>query len=167
MQTLDWVDQASVLRRFPNQLHVTIVEREPFVVWQHKGQTLVVDRKGKTMSGLRPEGVNVLLHVSGAGANTTALELVNQLEVVPDLRSDIRAAARVGERRWTLYLRSGLKIALPEVDVELALQTADRAIRSPEVAGGSVSMLDLRVRGEISYQILAAQVDSDFGRAAQ
>ncbi len=51
LQELDWIDQATVVRRFPNQLQIAVVEREPFVVWQHKGLMQVVDQKGKPMSG--------------------------------------------------------------------------------------------------------------------
>jgi cell division protein FtsQ len=155
----DWVDSAVVQRRFPNQLVVAIEEREPFVVWQHLGKVVVVDRRGKPMSGLDPREVNVLLHVSGAGANTAALELVNQIEAVPELSNQIRAAVRVGERRWTLYLKTGLKVALPEFDIAPALKRAERIVAGAELSAGGVDVVDLRIAGEVYYKVAAVQTN--------
>jgi cell division protein FtsQ len=155
----DWVDSVLVQRRFPNQLAIAIEEREPFVVWQHKGIVEVVDRRGKPMSGLDPREVNVLLRVSGEGANTAALELVNQIEAVPELSNQIRGAARVGERRWSLYLKDGLKIELPEFDVTTALKRAVGMIAEPSISTGLVGVLDLRIPGEVYYQVAAVQTN--------
>lgn len=159
LQALDWVDHAVVQRKYPNQLLISIEEREPFVAWQHAGVTVMVDKKGRPMSGIPASGENVLLHVSGAGANTAALELVNQLEAVPTLSQKVRAAARVGERRWTLYLNDGLKVALPEHDVEPALQMAQDILSRQDLPVASLAVLDLRISGEVGYQVAVAAND--------
>ncbi len=151
LQELDWIDSATVMRSFPNQLQIEVVEREPFVVWQHNGLLQVVDQNGKPMSGISPSATNLLMHVIGEGANTAASELVNQMEATPVLFHEVKAATRVGSRRWNLVMKNGLKIALPEHDAAVALQTAQAAVVSEIARSGKVQMIDLRIAGEVAY----------------
>jgi cell division protein FtsQ len=152
LQMLDWVDTATVVRRFPNQLQVSIVEREPFVVWQHNGVMRVVDQKGKPMGGPVQNNGNILLHVVGEGANLAASELVNQMEATPGLMLEVKAAVRVGDRRWDLHMKNGLVIALPETDVESSLKLAETTFFTPTMQDLALARLDLRVSGETVYQ---------------
>jgi cell division protein FtsQ len=150
LEELDWIDSATVVRRFPNQLQISVVEREPFVVWQYKGVLHVVDQKGKPMSGA-VSGINMKLHVVGEGANTAALELVNQMEATPALMLEVQAAIRMGDRRWDLKMKNGVVVALPEMDVESALKDAEIAFFSPVVQQNTVSKIDFRFAGEVGY----------------
>jgi cell division protein FtsQ len=45
--------------------------------------------------------------ITGDGAQLEVSQLVNQLEAWPGVQSKIRAAARVGYRRWTLHFDGG------------------------------------------------------------
>jgi cell division protein FtsQ len=152
LQQLDWVEQASVIRRFPNQLQINIAEREPFVVWQHDGKFDVVDQQGKPMSGISMQSTNVLLHVVGAGANTAASQLVNQMEAVPALRREVRAAVRVGDRRWDLHMTNGLIFALPENGMEAVMKTVAAQFAGFETSMPPLKRVDYRVAGEVVYQ---------------
>ena len=40
-------------------------------------------------------------------------DLINQLSAYPDIMLQVKAAARVGSRRWTLYLDNGITVQLP------------------------------------------------------
>lgn len=151
LQTLDWIESAGVTRSFPNQLFIEIVEREPFVIWQHDGLFQVVDRKGTPMGGISPKEINVLLQVVGERANEAAADLVNQMEATPELFQDVKAATYVGGRRWNLLMKNNLTIALPEHDVVPALQSAQLLYFAAAAQGGKVKMLDLRIAGEVAY----------------
>jgi cell division protein FtsQ len=151
LQSMDWIEQAVVTRTFPNQLHVDIVEREPFVIWQHNGFFQVVDERGKPMGGVTLGGKNVLLHVIGENANVAAADLVNQMEATPELFHDVKAATYVGSRRWNLLMKNDLTIALPQNDMQPALRSAQTHYLSSAALGGKVRMLDLRIAGEIAY----------------
>jgi cell division protein FtsQ len=146
------VETATVVRTFPNKLQITISEREPFVVWQHDGELQVVDQNGKPMSGIAVSSGNVLLHVVGAGANTEAANLVNQMEATPVLFQDVKAAVRVGDRRWDLFMNTGLIISLPETNVGAALKLAETAFLSSDVKSLPLSKLDYRIAGEVAFQ---------------
>jgi cell division protein FtsQ len=152
LQELDWVETATVIRTFPNKLQITISEREPFVVWQHDGQLQVVDQNGKPMSGTSVSTGNLLLHVVGPGANTEAANLVNQMEATPGLFQDVKAAVRVGDRRWDLFMNTGLIISLPENNTVAALKLAETAFLSSDVKSLPLSKLDYRIAGEVAFQ---------------
>ena len=152
LEQIDWIDTATVIRRFPNQLLISVVEREPFVVWQHDGTFEVVDRKGQPMSGVSASARNMLLLVVGVGANDAASGLVNQIEVTPGLMADLKAAVRVGGRRWDLHMQNGVVIALPEGGSEDAFRRAETAYFSGKAAGLMVERIDMRVRGEVAYR---------------
>ena len=153
LESLDWVQSAGVQRIFPNQLEITLVEREPFAIWQHKGNYLVIDKVGVPMSGLDPAELKGLALVTGEGANTAAADLVNQLEATPTLMLKVKAASRVGLRRWTLYLDNGVKVALPEFNVAEALAKLQALDAVQAVTTMGVQQLDLRVAGSVVVAI--------------
>ena len=150
LQELDWVETATVVRSFPNKLQITITEREPFVVWQHDAELYVVDQSGKPMSGIPVASGNLLLHVVGLGANTQAANLVNQMEATPALFLKLKAAVRVGNRRWDLYMNNGLIISLPENHADVALKLAEAAYLSGALSALPLARLDYRVSGEVA-----------------
>jgi cell division protein FtsQ len=158
LEQLDWVDNATVVRRFPNQLHIRISEREPFVVWQHDGMFEVVDQNGKPMSGIVASSRNVLLQVVGTGANTAASSLVNQMEATPGLIQDVRAAVRVGERRWNLHMKNGVVIELPEHGVDGQLKGIEAIYLASISSKLSVKRMDFRFPGQVVYQALATEL---------
>lgn len=165
LEGMDWVAAASVQRLFPNQLQISVAERVPFAVWQINGSHYVIDRAGMAMSGFDPSIMPSLPLVTGEGANGAAEELVNQLSAVPDLLLKVKAAARVGQRRWTLYLDSGIRIALPEEGVEQALARVAAMDASQHVLSKGIQAIDLRIPGEMSVMI--AEVAPDGAAAKQ
>ncbi len=165
---LDWVESAGVQRQFPNQLIINVVERQAFAIWQNDGNFGVIDKSGTPMSGISPKSFKSLPLVTGAGANTAVAELVNQLEATPDLKAKVRAAARVGGRRWTLYLDNGVKIALPEANVPEALARADELDKSQGLLSKGITQLDLRLADEMVVALaVVEQPDTAKAKAAQ
>jgi cell division protein FtsQ len=153
LESQNWISSASVQRKFPNQLEIVISERTPFAIWQMDGKHFVIDRNGVAMSGLDAMQLKDLPMVTGEGANLAAAEIVNQLVVNPELMSKLAAAARVGKRRWTLYLDNGVKIALPEQGIEHALQEVKLLDGTEKILSRGISELDLRVPGQVRIAV--------------
>lgn len=149
LENLDWVRSARVRVIQPGRLEIDIVEREPFIVWQRGGEYYVVDRDGSAISSLDPAAQHDLLLVSGEGARQAAEELINHLEGRVWLKSRIKAAARVGRRRWTLYLVGGLKVALPQTGVGAALERLERLHQRVAILDKAVAEIDLRLAGRV------------------
>jgi cell division protein FtsQ len=159
LENMDWVSSAQVMRRFPNELDIVVNEREPFAIWQRGGMHYVIDRAGTAVSAIDPGRVSTLPLVTGEGAHIAALELINQLEAAPAIRSHLAAAARVGERRWTLYLDNGVKVALPERGVTDALALVTRLDREEGLLSKGIQGVDLRVPGRVIIETAVAAAE--------
>ncbi|NNF80346.1 MAG: FtsQ-type POTRA domain-containing protein [Rhizobiales bacterium] len=150
---LDWVVEASVLRLFPNRLHIELKERRPYALWQEHGRFFVIDESGQAMRRLDPAKWSHLPVVAGEGAQQTAATLVNQLAVHSSLRLLVRAAARVADRRWTLYLANGIKVLLPAKGVPGALQRLADLEREQGILGRDIASIDLRLGDRIALRL--------------
>ncbi|MFN4142050.1 cell division protein FtsQ/DivIB [Aestuariivirga sp.] len=159
LEGLDWVESAKVQRLFPNQLAVEVREREPFAIWQRGDAYYVIDRSGAAMSGLSASRLVRLPLVTGEGANSAAAELVNQLSAYPDIMLQVKAAARVGNRRWTLYLDSGITVQLPEKGWEEALRTVDGLNRSQRLLSRGIRSVDLRLAGRVIVEVAELEAE--------
>jgi cell division protein FtsQ len=153
LENLDWVASANVLRIFPNRLDIVVAEREPFAIWQRDGAHYVIDKSGVAMSTLDPKRMASLLLVTGEGAHLAAADLERDLAAVPDIGIRVKAAARVGQRRWTLFLDNGLTVALPEKDPISAIQLMARLEKSEGILEKGVENIDLRLDGRIIIAI--------------
>lgn len=153
LENLDWIESAKVQRRFPNQLDIAVRERNPFAVWQRGTAYYVIDKSGTAMSGLAASHLVKLPLVTGEGANLAAAELINQLEAYPDLMLQVKAAARVGGRRWTLYLDSGVTVLLPERNWIAAISRVNDLNVSQQLLSKGIKSVDLRLDGRVTVEV--------------
>ncbi|HEX3350220.1 MAG TPA: cell division protein FtsQ/DivIB [Acetobacteraceae bacterium] len=115
IETLTWVQSATVERRLPSTLVVQLVERRPFAVWQNQGKFVLIDRDGNIVTDADVASVaDQLPLVVGAGAPQVAAALLDALASQPSVQSHVVAAVRIGERRWNLRLNNGGDVLLPE-----------------------------------------------------
>lgn len=115
IETIQWVQSASVARRLPDTIVVKLVERRPFAVWQHEGKFVLIDRDGQIVTDSDVASfASQLPLVVGAGAPAAAASLIDALATQPQIQARVTAAVRVGERRWNLRLNNGADVLLPE-----------------------------------------------------
>jgi cell division protein FtsQ len=150
LENIDWVQEAQVRRIFPNALEIDIIEREPFAIWQNEGRYYVIDRSGAAMSLDVKAFAGQLPLVTGKGAQEAAYDLFNQLQPHSALREKLKAAARVGHRRWTLYFANGVKAALPEKEVDEALNWIETADAEHGLLSKAIASIDLRLEDRIA-----------------
>jgi cell division protein FtsQ len=164
LENIDWVEQATVMRKFPNELEIDIVERTPFAIWQREGAQYVIDKTGTAMSSLDPKRMGHLLVVTGEGAQKEAEGLINLLEAYPDLKSTVRGAARVGLRRWTLYLDNGIKVALPELNAGEAMARVEELDRTYGIFRKGVATVDLRIADRAVFTVAEVPAEPKVSR---
>jgi cell division protein FtsQ len=157
LETLPWLESASVAREYPNMLKIKIKERVAVAIWQHAGNYDLIDANGVTMGQPSVSVIRKLPLVTGDGANTAVADYINQMSAIAGLSQHVSAAARVGGRRWTLYLDSGIKVALPEQGVEQALKQVWDLDQSQAILSKGISMVDMRVPGRMTLQVAAAE----------
>ena len=114
LETLSWVEHATVERRLPGTVVVFLQERRPFAIWQNQGKFVLIDRNGQLVANQNVAEFRQLPLVVGPGAPAAAAMLVDALTDRPDLQKRVIAAVRVGERRWNLRLNNGADVMLPE-----------------------------------------------------
>jgi cell division protein FtsQ len=143
------VKDASVRKLYPDQLVITLTEREPFAVWQRDGNVQIVASDGTAIDTLRDDRFIMLPFVVGEGANAHVSDYLRLLDVAGDLRSKIRAGLWIGDRRWNLKLVSGLEIKLPEIGAEAALRDFAKVARDNRILDKDLIAIDLRVPGRL------------------
>ncbi len=125
---LAFVEHSVVERRLPGTVLVRISERRPFAVWQNAGRFVLIDRDGQVVASpgvgrgedvrkLSPKDAEAFAQlplVVGTGAPRAATALIDALQSEPDVRRQVAASVRIGQRRWNLTLRSGADVLLPE-----------------------------------------------------
>lgn len=144
VESLDWVDHATVARLWPSTIRITVTRRDAFALWQEKGETTVIDAAGERVHGARPEDFTRLPRVVGAGAGPAAEPVLVALEELPAVRQRLVAFVRVGARRWNVNLRNGMVVMLPEQGAVGALQRLERLQQQYRVMDRPYARLDMR-----------------------
>ena len=145
IEKLDWVDHATIMRMLPDTLQITLTERRPIAIWQLSGDLMLIDGKGDVISGDHLAEFGNLLHVVGGGAATAAADLIGLMNAYPEIGSRVRAAIRVGGRRWNLRLDSGIDIKLPDQGEAAALELLTGLEKRHRLFARDVVEIDLRV----------------------
>ncbi len=149
IEQLTWVQSATVERRLPGTVVVTLQERTPFAVWQNNGRFVLIDRKGDPVADQDPAkdaaAFATLPLVVGTGAPEAAAALLDTLRTYPELRSRVAAAVRVGERRWNLRLQNGADVLLPEGQEPAALARLMELQSSQSLLDRPLQVVDMRL----------------------
>ena len=142
---LPWIREASVNRRLPNMIQVSIQERQPMALWQRKGRLVLVDTYGVIVTRHKLGRFRDLIIIVGKDAPSHAATLLAMLDSEPDLARKVTAAVRVGARRWNVQLKPGIRIQLPETDPHLAWQRLARMNQRQKLLSRDVKTIDLRL----------------------
>ncbi|HZZ62226.1 MAG TPA: FtsQ-type POTRA domain-containing protein [Roseiarcus sp.] len=143
------VKQASVRKLYPNRIVIEIVERTPYGVWQKDGQVYAIAADGEPIDEVRDDRYVDLPFVVGEGANKRVREFTALLDAMDELKPRVEAGMLVGQRNWSLKLKSGVEVKLPEVDPEAAIATLLRLQRRSRILDRDVLALDLRTPGRV------------------
>ena len=147
LETLAWVERASVARLLPDTVHVRLLERQPLALWQRDGRFEVIDRAGAVIEGAlrdHPDDYGHLRVLVGDGAPQEAASLFALLSTEPALSSRVVAATRVGERRWNVHLDHDVEVWLPQEDLLGAWRVLADKARDEALLERAVTVIDLR-----------------------
>lgn len=155
LEAVPWIRHAQVMRLLPSTLQVVVEERTPHAIWQNQGQTYVVDAEGAVLAPALREAYADLPLVVGEGAAKHAAQLFDQLTPFGELTHDVLAAIRVGNRRWTLKLASGVEIMLPDDNIGEALTSLTKLERERDVLTREIAAVDLRLLDRVTVRLRA------------
>lgn len=148
-----WIADATIQKLYPNELLVSIVEREPFARWQRDGQIVVIARDGAVIIPHLDARFQDLPLVVGHGAQMRVREIVAHLADHPAISAQVHGASLVGERRWTLVMKNGIDVLLPDTDIGASLSALARLNAEKALLTRDVTSIDLRVRGRVSVRL--------------
>ncbi len=145
VEKLPWVRNATVERMLPDTILLSIEERKPLAIWQHKGKFALIDEQGEIILREGLARFSDLLVVVGEQAPLEAKRLIETLNTQPDLLSMVQAAVWVGGRRWNLRLTGDIDVRLPEGDPAAAWTRLAEYEKAHRVLERDVQVLDLRI----------------------
>jgi cell division protein FtsQ len=148
-----WISDATILKLYPGQLQIDIVERSAFALWQQDGRLSVIADDGAVLEPYVSRRFVTLPLVVGKGAAVRAKDFLALLDRYPQVRSVTKAAIFVGERRWNLRLKDGLDIRLPENDVGNALAALSKLDKEERLFSRDIVAVDMRLPDRLTVQL--------------
>ncbi|WP_375610521.1 MULTISPECIES: cell division protein FtsQ/DivIB [unclassified Bartonella] len=148
-----WVQSANVQKIYPNRMRISIVEREPYAIWQHDGIMDIVDNTGRVIVPFKGEIVRDLPLVVGQGAQNAAKVFIQALSVYPEIYNRVRAFVRVGDRRWDLVLDNGMRVMLPESGALERLSSLVSSGTMQDLLSRDILSVDLRLADRITVSL--------------
>lgn len=141
---LDWVASADVVRRYPDSIFVTIVEKRPFALWQSPEGIAVVERAGGVITTRDVDKFARLPKLVGDGAPEAAADLIDAVTAHRAVAARVAAYQYVSKRRWNLILNDGVVVKLPELGWQKELGALDHLIVDAGILERDVTEIDLR-----------------------
>lgn len=165
-----WIAEANVLKLYPGQLQIDIVERSAFALWQQDRRVAVIAEDGAVLEPYVARRFTSLPLIVGKGAETRAKDFLALLDRYPQVRSVTKAAILVGERRWNLRLKDGLDIRLPENDVGNALAALSKLDKEDRLFSRDIVAIDMRLADRLTVRLsedAAKAREEQFKKAAK
>jgi cell division protein FtsQ len=153
LESLPWVETATIRKLYPDTLRVALVERQPFAIWQDGSKVALIDKSGYRITPTIGERYAKLPMVVGKGADKRVGEFVALIEGVPSLKSRIKAGVLVSKRRWNVVLDSGLEVLLPEVDPGDALVQVVALDDGHGILSREIAAIDLRLGNRLVFRL--------------
>lgn len=157
IEQLTWVRRCVVKRSFfPHNILVNIEERKVKAIWQHEGRYYPVDEEGNVIEVEDYEPDQRLLVLTGEGAPHNLAELLKVLDTDEELKSRVRAAVFVSNRRWDLIfdtLSNGVVVKLPEKDFLKAYQKIALLNKRQGIFKRKLTSFDVRFDNRIVVDI--------------
>lgn len=161
IETIPWVENATVERRLPGTVVINLQERRPFAIWQNQGKVVLVDRVGQVVANQNVAQFRHLPLIVGQGAPTAAATLLDALRERPALQEKVLACIRVGERRWNLRMTSGTDVMLPEGHEVAALERLAQLEQQHSVLDRPLAAIDLRLPDRLVFRPKPDAMDSN------
>lgn len=145
LMQLPWIEKAVVERRLPDKIYIQLTERKPVARWQREKKISLIDANGKELPDSNQPDFAKLPLLVGADANNHASTFLTILQRYPLITLALKAAVRVGERRWDLHLLPKTVAKLPENNLDAALERLARLIQDQRFLERNIATIDLRM----------------------
>jgi len=146
------IADVNIRKVYPSRLIVEVSEVRPVARWRIDGVTFVIDGAGNQIADASPLDEALPL-VIGDGAADDARAMITALQPYPDLKRDLVALSRIGDRRWDLIYQTGLRVRLPEKGLDEALVQLQNAQTLERLLDRDLVLIDMRVAGQMALRL--------------
>lgn len=153
LRSVPMIADAEVRKLYPSRLAITVVERQPYALWQKDGKISIVSADGMPIDTLHDDRYAGLPLIVGDGANERLDQYRKIVEAAGELAGRIKAGALVSGRRWSLFTTENVEVRLPELQPEAAVQQLAQMQREHRILDKDIVALDLRVPGRVEVQL--------------
>jgi cell division protein FtsQ len=153
LERVPMIKSATVRKLYPNELVITLAEREAHGIWQNNGELFVIAADGTVIDLMQDERYLDLPFVVGEGANTRSKDYLALLEAAGPLKNRIRAGTLVAGRRWTLKMDNGMDVRLPELGAADALARLVKLEHEQKILEKDVLAIDLRMADRVVVRL--------------
>jgi len=141
---LPWVAEAEVWRRYPDDIGVRIVEKQPFARYQSPKGLYVVERSGGLITDKDLGPFQNLPLLAGDGAPRAAAEFIDAVAQHRAIVARAETYQYQSGRRWNLLLDDGVIVKLPETGWQKQLDALEHLIVDKGILERDVVEIDLR-----------------------
>jgi cell division protein FtsQ len=141
---LPWVAKAEVKRRYPDDIAVRIVEKQPYARYQSPKGLYVVERSGGLITNRDIGAFASLPLLVGDGAPKAAAEFVDAVAKHRAIAARVKAYQYQSGRRWNLLLDDEVVVKLPELGWRKELDALDSLIVDKGILERDLTEIDLR-----------------------
>jgi cell division protein FtsQ len=153
LERVPMIKSAAVRKLYPNELVISLTEREPHALWQLNGELFIIASDGTVIDLMQDERFVNLPLVVGERANLRNKDYLALLEAAGPLKSRIRAGTLVSGRRWTLKMDNGMDVRLPELGAADALARLVKLEREQKILEKDVLAIDLRMADRVVVRL--------------
>jgi len=151
IESLSWVDRAIVRRLWPDRIVVQIIERQPYALWQNKGDLKVIDTKGTAISDADATRFAQLKVFVGENAGTQATDFESLVGDYPEIAARAEAFVQVDNRRWDIVMAAGdMRVRLPSSNVQSALIRLQQLHQETQILDREIAVIDMRLPDRLS-----------------
>lgn len=158
------VKSVSVARQLPDGVVIHVEEREPYALWQFNGQLRVIGRDGVVITDQEADRFAGLPVVVGEGADRAVAPLIDMMSGDPALRNRVRAAVRVGDRRWDIVFDNGMRARLPGDGELRAWHRLTRLVKDRDLLSRAVHVVDLRLDDRVVLRLTREAAEAERAR---
>ena len=114
LESLPWVDRASVQRQIPSTIIIHIEEFQPAALWQNEGALHLINTQGRIIDTVDLSRFSKMIILVGEDAPKKSKELFTFLSLNTSIAKRVSSAIFVSKRRWNIRLDNHIEIKLPE-----------------------------------------------------
>lgn len=153
LERVPMIESATVRKLYPNELVITLSERQPYAIWQNNGELFVIAADGTVIDLMQDERYADLPFIVGERANVRSKEYFALLDAAGPLKDRIRAGTLVAGRRWTLKMDNGMDVRLPEKGAADALARLVKLENEQKILEKDVLAIDLRMADRVVVRL--------------